>query len=267
MKKYKIILIFTFFALFLFNVNTTVASGTAYKDMLGTTHYSDGSTSYTDMLGTTHFSGGGTAYKDMLGTTHYSGSYNGNPSGSSYTDMLGTTHYNFNGGTSGSAYTDMLGSSHYSDNKGNSGSSYTDMLGTTHYTGNIFTTPSCPTNSSYDSLSKGCKCNFGYAVNGSSCVYKTASYASYSTNSNACPLNSHTSTTDMTKCQCNSGYQVNATKTVCSPVPLETNNQICQASFGLNVIWDGTKTSSGSLNCNCRASYGWNAAKTACTAY
>ena len=266
MTKYNKLLIFVFLVLFLFNTQTTVAAGTAYTDILGTTHYSDGSTSYRDIMGNTHFSNGGTAYTDITGTVHYTGGTNSS-SGTSYTDIMGTTHYNFNNGTNGTVYTDVMGTNHYNDNSGNGGSSYTDIMGTTHYGGNIFTTPSCPMNSSYDSLSIGCKCNFGYVASGSSCVYKITSYSGYSTNSNTCPLNSHTTTTDPTKCQCNSGYQVNTTKTACSLVPLKTNNQICQASFGLNVIWDGTKTISGSLNCNCKAGYSWNGTKTACTAY
>ncbi|MDD2646483.1 MAG: hypothetical protein PHV78_01660 [Patescibacteria group bacterium] len=52
----------------------------------------------------------------------------------------------------------------------------------------------------------------GYKFNGSSCVYQSPSY---SVKSYDCPLNSHISTVDPTKCQCDSGYQVNSIKTAC----------------------------------------------------
>ena len=43
-------------------------------------------------------------------------------------------------------------------------------------------------------------------------------YSAYSANSYNCPLNSHVSSSDSTKCQCDSGYQVNSTKTACTAI-------------------------------------------------
>ena len=37
--------------------------------------------------------------------------------------------------------------------------------------------------------------------------------------------------------------------------PLKTNDQICQDDFGINVSWDGTKNSDGTLNCQCFGGY------------
>ena len=82
-----------------------------------------------------------------------------------------------------------------------------------------------------------------------------------------CPLNSHTSATDITKCDCNVGFQINLSKTACVAIPTKTNNQICQDDFGVNVEWDGTKTSEGNLNCNCKSGYAWNTGRTACVVF
>jgi len=306
MKKILVTSFFFLVLCFSFNIKGVFASGTAYTDITGTTHYSDGSTSYVDITGTTHFSNGCSSYKDITGTTHYTGGIG--CGGTSYNDITGTTHYNFNNNTNGTAYTDITGTTHYNDNKGTSGSSYTDITGTTHYSGNIFTTHSCPSNSSYDSLSSKCKCSYGYVVgssgqctsaslvcsaqigvmsrynslsnkcecmagyeyNGSSCVYKKINYPNLSTYSppsltkNNCPLNSHTSITDSTKCSCDSGYQTNSLKTACVIVATNTNNQACTKAYGLNSNWDGTKTAAGLLNCGCNFGYAWNSAKTAC---
>lgn len=79
-----------------------------------------------------------------------------------------------------------------------------------------------------------------------------------------CPLNSHTSLTDTTKCDCNVGFQINSLKTACVAIPTKTNNQICQDDSGINVEWDGTKNSDGHLNCNCKSGYLWNGERTAC---
>lgn len=48
------------------------------------------------------------------------------------------------------------------------------------------------------------------------------------------------------------------------PVPVKTNGQICQDSFGINSIWDGTKNNDGTVNCQCKIGYAWNSGKTAC---
>ncbi|MCX6722677.1 MAG: hypothetical protein NT094_01240 [Candidatus Staskawiczbacteria bacterium] len=100
----------------------------------------------------------------------------------------------------------------------------------------------------------------------------TSSYSNFSNTSgytppvskNTCPLNSHTSTTDITKCTCDIGYQSNPTKDACILAPVKTNDQLCRDSFGVNAGWDGTTVSSGSPNCICQSGYVWNTGRTSC---
>lgn len=65
-------------------------------------------------------------------------------------------------------------------------------------------------------------------------------------------------------CACPSGYQLNDARTRCDAVPVKTNDQVCQDSFGSNSNWDGTKTSDGQLNCACKIGFTWNAERTSC---
>ena len=73
--------------------------------------------------------------------------------------------------------------------------------------------------SQYNSSTNRCECMYGYEFNGSSCVYKSTTYSNPSeytaSLSNTCPINSHGSVTDSTKCNCNDGYEVNSLKTAC----------------------------------------------------
>jgi hypothetical protein len=122
--------------------------------------------------------------------------------------------------------------------------------------------------SQYDSLSKKCECMSNYEYNGSSCVYKSSysNTGTYSPTSSDCPLNSSESPTDSTKCTCNTGYQTNSAKDACVkiPTPTKTNDQLCQDSFGLNVSYNGTENSDGTVNCNCKPGYQWNNDRTSC---
>jgi len=95
--------------------------------------------------------------------------------------------------------------------------------------------------SSYNSSSKKCECMSGYEFNGSSCVYKNTDYLNIPTYSSP-PISAFTPI-----------------------IPIKTNDQICQDSFGLNVNWDGTKASNGNLNCNCKTGFIWkDSNKTSC---
>jgi hypothetical protein len=72
--------------------------------------------------------------------------------------------------------------------------------------------------SSYDSLSKSCKCDYGYVIGPSGTCVNKNTYSSYKTpslTSFACPVNSSKSVTDSTKCTCNSGYKTNPTLNGC----------------------------------------------------
>lgn len=114
--------------------------------------------------------------------------------------------------------------------------------------------------SQYNSLSKKCECMVGYQFDGSSCVYKS----NYSASSYSCPLNSHESISDDDKCECDVGFQINAAKNGCTPIIEKTNDQVCVGSFGINSMWNGTKTAAGLLNCICKVGHQWNATKTSC---
>lgn len=121
--------------------------------------------------------------------------------------------------------------------------------------------------SRYNSLSKKCECMVGYEFDGSDCVYKKTNYSypyQYPTSSNNCPINSHESTSDSAKCECDIGFQTNLAMNACVAIPIKTNDQACQDSYGLNSKWEGTKTSDNLLNCACQIGYDWNTSRTSC---
>ncbi|MDP3697138.1 MAG: hypothetical protein Q8R55_03850 [Candidatus Taylorbacteria bacterium] len=70
-------------------------------------------------------------------------------------------------------------------------------------------------------------------------------------------------------CDCKTGYVWNEQRTSCvvAPVvPVKTNDQVCQGSFGSNSNWNGTKDSNGLLNCGCKQEFMWNSDVTSCVA-
>lgn len=71
--------------------------------------------------------------------------------------------------------------------------------------------------SQYNSISGNCECVSGYEFDGSTCVYKKSnySYASTYSQSSSCPVNSHVSTLDPTKCFCDTGYKGNLANDGC----------------------------------------------------
>ena len=128
--------------------------------------------------------------------------------------------------------------------------------------------------SQYNSSTKKCECMAGYVFDGTSCVYKQPTYyspPSSTTVTNNCPIHSHTSPTDSTKCQCDTGFQANSALTACvvTAVSSDTtsNNQVCSNAYGTFSYWNGTKGANGSLNCTCQVGYNWNSTNTACVAY
>ncbi|MCX6719831.1 MAG: hypothetical protein NTV36_01875 [Candidatus Staskawiczbacteria bacterium] len=242
------ILSFFFLTIFLFNAKDVFAVSCT---KIGNSTYCSDGTTY-NQIGNTLYGSNGSTYNRIGNTTYGSG-------GSSCTKIGSSTYC-----SDGTTY-NQIGNSLY----GSDGSSY-NKIGSTIYGNGGNAVSSCPANSSYDSLSGNCKCNYGYVVSGSSCIYKITNYSNpstYSANSYNCPLNSHTSTTDPTKCQCNSGYQVNLAKTACVLTTTNTtinNNQACINAYGLNSYWDGTKTVAGLLNCGCKIGYQWNQTRTQC---
>lgn len=94
-------------------------------------------------------------------------------------------------------------------------------------------------NSSYDSTTNSCKCDYGYTIGTSGkCEYKKPityyENSGYYTNRLNCPLNSHESPYDSTKCECDIGYQVNQTKTACILTTNYTNSYIQQTQTTQN---------------------------------
>ncbi|MEI6850040.1 MAG: peptidoglycan-binding domain-containing protein, partial [archaeon] len=98
----------------------------------------------------------------------------------------------------------------------------------------------------------------------SSCVYKsytpiyTPTYTPTYSATPSCPLNSHTSATDSTKCQCDIGFQTNTSKTACEIVPIKTENQSCQDTYGINSY------SPTFGKCGCYAGYQWASDNKSC---
>lgn len=75
------------------------------------------------------------------------------------------------------------------------------------------------------------------------------------TNVYSCPLNSHTSTIDSTKCDCDSGYQLNSIKDSCIIIPIKTKDELCKTQFGSKSNWDGLVEENGKFSCKCSSGY------------
>lgn len=128
-------------------------------------------------------------------------------------------------------------------NAEHSGTGYTPSY--TSYT----PTPTCPSNSAYDTLSSSCKCNYGYIVSGSSCVNGNSyCYGKYS-------YNSEYDATSKT-CKCSSGSRWNDDSTSCV-----TNNNYCISKYGY-----GAEAKPFSTDCVCSAGYQVNSTKDGCVA-
>lgn len=236
------ILVLFFLTTFLFNVKYVFAISCS---QIGNSTYCSDGTSYSQ-IGNSIYGSDGSNYNQIGNTTY------GND-GSSCSGIGNSVYCN-----DGTNY-NKIGNSIY----GSDGSNYSQIGNTTYGTGGKVAN-SCPAHSSYDTLSGKCKCSYGYKSNGVSCVYEVLSYPNiFAIPVTKCPLNSHSSISDTTKCQCDVGYQVNQTKDACI-ISIKTNDQLCQDSFGLNGTWAGTMNSGGNLNCKCKTGYRWNNKGTAC---
>jgi len=96
----------------------------------------------------------------------------------------------------------------------------------------------------------------GYEYNGSSCQYKSvdysaSAYSAYSSTNSSCPLNSHTSSSDSSKCQCDSGYDVNSNKTACVVTAPSNTSNVLTCPIGYMCTVDSNAQQSG----NCPAGY------------
>ncbi len=107
-------------------------------------------------------------------------------------------------------------------------------------------TPTCPSNSAYDTLSSGCKCNYGYIVSGSSCVNGNSyCYGKYS-------YNSEYDSTSKT-CKCSYGSRWNDESTSCV-----TNDSYCTSKYGY-----GAEAKTFSSECVCKTGYTYDGSKCA----
>lgn len=166
MKK-LLVFIYITVLITIFFLNTSSVFAVSCRQNGNTTYCDDGTTYRQN--GNTVYGSDGTTYRQN-GNTIYSND------GSTFRQNGNTTY-----GSNGVNCTQNGNKMFCSD-----GSSYFTNGNTTYGTGgNVFN--SCPTNSSYDSSSGKCQCDYGYKVDGSSCVY------SYSNNnSNVTPMPTYT---------------------------------------------------------------------------
>lgn len=105
--------------------------------------------------------------------------------------------------------------------------------------------PSCPLNSSYDSISETCKCYSGYVSNGSSCI---------SYQQNCWNTMGYSSTYDYlsSSCKCSSGY-------VYSGGTCVSGSSYCWDNYGYNSQYNSLNS-----KCECRYGYVWNGQGNSC---
>ncbi len=221
------------------------------------------------------------SYTTCSDGTNYStfGDYTTGSDGSSYSTLGNTTRANDGSScTSLGSYTTCSNGTNYSNfgnyTTGSDGSSYSTFGNTTTGTGgNMIKT--CPSNSSYDSLSGDCKCLSGYKSNGSSCVYNYATTPQ-------CPANSYYD--GVSSCKCNYGYVVNGSSCVyknieysAPPValpttsytsprntcpinshisPVDSNKCLCDTGYQINATNDACVVASIVFNQSCKERYG-----------
>lgn len=237
------LLLSVLFGAILLSANFVFASSCS---TFGNTSYCDDGTSYSQ-FGNTIYGSDGTSYTTFGNTTYGS-------DGSSASTFGNTTYTN--DGTSYSTF----GNTTY----GSDGSSYSTFGNTTYGSGNTYST--CPANSSKDSLTGKCSCNYGYSVNSSktSCVYTGTTYTTPTTPT--CPINSYYD--GISSCKCNYGYVVSGSSCVYKPTSASysasaysaytaaSNTSSCPANSHTNP--------SDSTKCLCDTGFQVNAAKTSC---
>lgn len=107
------------------------------------------------------------------------------------------------------------------------------------YSSSYSSTPSCPSNSAYDSLSGNCKCHSGYVVSGSSCVSGSSyCWSNYGYGSEYDYLSK--------SCACSSGYIMSGGQCV-------SQSQYCRDELGLMSTYDTL-----SKSCKCMSGYSFN---------
>jgi hypothetical protein len=129
--------------------------------------------------------------------TYVNGYYRSSPDGNPYNNYSYPGNYNPYTGNTATGNSDTYLSNYYG---GSSYSSY-DSYSPSSYS--YYSTPTCPINSYYDGTSS-CKCNYGYVVQGSSCV-SGITYCSTKYGYNS----SYDSLTN--SCKCDNGYSIDTT--------------------------------------------------------
>ena len=187
MKKISLTLFIVFLMVFLLNSKTVFA--TNCHNYGGATTYCDDGTSYSNYGGSITYGSDGISYSNYGGSTTYGsdGSTQSNYGGSTTYSNDGTSYSNYGGsttyGSDGSIYNDYGGSTTYGSGSGkmikipNREDSIQSNYGdSTNYDSinekSLESGINCPLNSSYDSLSSSCECNYGYVASGLSCIHK-----------------------------------------------------------------------------------------------
>ncbi len=157
------------------------------------------------------------------------------PDGNPYNNYSYPGNYNPNTGTitggSASSYLD----NYYKNSSGSSGYSY------------VPSTPTCPSFSSYDSVSGSCKCVSGYVID---------KYGSCSSGTSVCYQKyGYGSTFDYSSksCKCSYGYQFDADN------QCVTNQTYCTNNFGYGAEYNSLKD-----GCYCRSGYSFNSVTERC---
>ena len=168
--------------------------------------------------------------------------------GTSYSTYGNTTY-----GSDGTSYS-TYGNTTY----GSDGSSYNTYGNTTYGSGNTYS--SCPVNSSKDSLTGKCSCNYGYSVDSSktSCMYTGTTYAAPATP--ICPLNSYYD--GVSSCKCNYGYIVSGSSCVSAATSYPESYGYPVSSYSCPP--NSHTSTTDSTQCQCDTGYQVNSDKTAC---
>lgn len=241
MKKVIVFIPILFFlTLFVFNAEVVFASSCT---QIGNTTYCDDGTSY-NQIGNTIYGSDGSSYNQIGNTTY------GND-GSSCNQIGNTTYC-----SDGTSY-NQIGNTIY----GSDGSSYNQIGNTTYGSGNTYST--CPANSSKDSLTGKCSCDYGYSVNYSktSCVYTGTTYTAPTTPT--CPLNSYANSSG--KCTCNYGYVVSASGSSCVYQGSTYSNTPTYSATQNTCPINSHTSATDSTMCQCDAGYQPNATKDGCS--
>lgn len=189
--------------------------------------------------------------------TYVQGHYRSSPDGNPYNNWSYPGNTNPYTGVTATGNPNTYLNNYYGS-LGSSGSSYSSG-----YTSSYLSTPSCPSMSTYDSLSGSCKCYSGYVVKNGSCVLGNS----------VChdEMGIMSSYDSLTKtCSCDYGYVLNSSGTCVykSSTSYSTYSPTSYASAYSSLVStcpaNSHESSTDSTKCQCNSGYMVNAASTAC---